>query len=138
MKSFALRIEPAPDPRLAGFVLILHLVAATLPWLTRCPAGLAAAMTAAALAGLCSSIAWLPGPHRRLRVLELDRASCRVSQRPGAGEQAAALGPGCRAWPGLVVLDLRTGGRRLGWLLSRASLPPRAFRRLKARVRLAC
>jgi hypothetical protein len=50
----------------------------------------------------------------------------------------AELGPRSRAYPAAVLLDLRAAGRRHAWLLTRAAVPTGPFRRLRARIRLAC
>jgi hypothetical protein len=61
-----------------------------------------------------------------------------LNRRRSRGWQAAALGPASRAFAQGVLLELRSGGRRLAWLLPRRALPAAEFRRLKARIRLTC
>ena len=119
-------------------LLFLHLAAAVLPWLTRCTPLLALLLSGLALTGLPVSLAAVPGPHHRLR-----RADCRdghwqawlgSSDRPREAEP----GPATRVHAGWVFLDLQTDAGRIGWVLQRAAVAPAAFRRLKARLRLAC
>lgn len=138
MTSFAVAIEPPPAARLACIALAAHLAAAASPWLARVPPLPAALLSAVALGALASTLAAVPGRHHRLEALELDDAGCRVRLRGNAGWTAAGLGPGSRAFAGLIVLKVETGGRPLTWLLGRADVPAAAFRRLKARVRLTC
>lgn len=138
MKSFAVRIEPAAQPRLAAAVLFLYLAAAALPWLARCPPGLAAPLSVAALIGLAATLSGVPGPHCRLRRLVLGRAGCRIWLASGAGPVAAKPGTGCRVYSALIAIELQSEAGRLRWLLPRGALPPPEFRRLKARLRLAC
>jgi hypothetical protein len=138
MTSFAVAIEPAAQPRLAAVALVVHLAAATSPWLTRVPPWAAVLLTLVALASLPSTIAAVPGPHHRLAGFVLDGARCRVRGRDGGAWLPAELGPRSRAFAGLVFLDVRAGGRRLAWLVPRGSVPAGAFRSLKARVRLTC
>jgi len=38
----------------------------------------------------------------------------------------------------LIVVELIAGRERLGWILTRPATDPGRFRRLKARLRLAC
>lgn len=137
MTSFAARIEPAPQPRLAAAVFLLHFVAAALPWITGCRPGLATIATLMAFAGLPRTLAGVPGPHNGLRRLEIDGTGCQAWTASGH-ELPARLGTACRVFPGLVGLDVRLGGRKRVWLLPRSALPPAEFRRLKARLRLAC
>lgn len=138
MTSFAFVIEPGNQPRLAAWLLALHAVLALFPWLARCPAPLAGALTAMAIAGFCLNLARVPGRHCRLQALAVDGGRCRVRLAGRAGWQPAALGAGTRAYRDCVLLDLRAGGRRAGWLLQRGAVPADSFRRLKARVRLSC
>ena len=138
MTSFAVALEPAASPRLAGLAVLVHLAACASPWFARVPDGLAALLTAAAIAGLAPSLAAVPGPHHRLAALRVDGAGCRVRLRDAQDWQPATLGPGSRAFAGLVFLDVGAGRRRLAWLLPRAAVPAGDFRRLKARVRMTC
>lgn len=137
MNSFPVELEPEASPRLAAMLLLLHLAAAALPWMTHCTRLLALSLSGMVLAGLVVSLAGLPGPHRRLQ-----RAGCRDGRwqvrlqgldRP----YRARVGPATRVHAGWVFLDLRTEVGRLGWLLQRAAVQPDEFRRLKARLRLA-
>ena len=138
MTSFAVRIEPAVQPRLAAAVFLLHACAALLPWIAGCRPGVAAVASLLALGGLPWSLAAVPGAPGSLRRLDIDPAGCRVWTVLAPCGIPARLGPRCRVFSGLVALDLRSGGGRLAWLLPRAALAPAEFRRLKARVRLAC
>jgi hypothetical protein len=138
MTSFAVEIEPSDAPRLAFAALAVHAFAAACPWLARVPAGLATLLTAVALLGFTSTLAAVPGRQHRIAALALDGAGCRVRLRNSATWQHAELGRRSRAFAGIVCLEVRTGGRRVAWLLPRAAAAPAAFRRLKARVRLSC
>lgn len=138
MTSFALAIEPAPEPRLAAWLLLLHAAAAASPWLAHCPPPLAAALSALAAAGLCCNLARVPGGHCRLQALTIENGGCRVRLTGEAAWRDAELGAATRAYADCVLLDVRVAGRREGWLLRRRALPAEAFRRLKARVRLSC
>lgn len=137
MRSFALRAEPPPAPRLAALAVLLHLGAAASPWILGVPPEIASVLSLAAVAGLASTLACLPGDHHRLAALVIDEAGVRVREGGAATFIPAKLGPGSRAYPGLVFADMRAGGRRRGWLLARSSLPPGEFRRLKARIRFS-
>jgi|SRR5687767_5515074 len=138
MKSFAFVIEPAPQPRLAGGLLLLHAAIAALPWLTRCPPPLAFALGALTAIGFARCIGQVPGRHCRLQAAAADPGGWRVRIAGVPGWQAATLGPASRALAQGALLELRSGGRRLGWLLPRRALPAAEFRRLKARIRLTC
>jgi hypothetical protein len=138
MRSFALRLEPAAAPRLAAGVLLYHVLAALVPWLARVPAGLAAALSLAALAGLALTLARLPGRHCRLAGVCHDGRVWRVRLADGQDWLPAELCPASRVFPGLVYLRLRAGGSRPGWLVVPGAVPADEFRRLKARIRLAC
>ena len=138
MTSFAARIEPAPQPRLAAALFLLHSLAAALPWMAGCQPGLATIATLLALAGLPRTLASVPGSHNGLRRLQVDGRGCQAWTAAAGPGCPARLGPACRVCPGLVGLDLRSDGRKRAWLLPRTALPPAEFRRLKARLRLAC
>lgn len=138
MRSFAFVIEPAAQPRLAAALLLLHVAVAALPWLTRCPAPLALALGALTMAGFAGTLGQVPGRHCRLRAVAADTGGWRLRAAGDSGWLGARLGPQSRAFAGLVLLDVRAGRRRFGWLLTRQALPPAEFRRLKARIRLTC
>ncbi len=138
MTSFAVAIEPDATPRLAAAALLAHLAAAASPWLARVTPPLATALTLLALTGLALTVSRLPGRHAALSALSIDARGCRVRLRGQRDFLAAELGPGSRAYPCVVLADIRAGGRRFGWLLPAGSLPPGQFRRLKARIRLSC
>ncbi len=138
MTSFAVAIEPQPQPRLAAVALAVHAAAAASPWLAHVPAGAAALLSLAALAGLASTLAAVPGRHHRLAALAVGPGGCRVRLSQGDNWLRAELGPRSRALPGLVFLEIRSAGRRIAWLLPRGAAAPDAFRALKARVRLTC
>lgn len=138
MTSFSLAIEPRPEPRLAAYLLLAHAGAMASPWLAHCPPWLVAAASSLALAGLWASLARLPGRHCRLRALAWEAGAWRVRLAGGDGWQAARPTKSSRAYAGLVVVEVESAGRQYGWLLSRAALPARDFRRLKALIRLAC
>jgi hypothetical protein len=138
MTSFTVALEPAPAPRLAATALGLHLAVAASPWIARVHAPSAALLTLAALAALAGTLAALPGRHHRLAALALDGRGCRVRPQGSPRWMPAELGPRSRAYPAVVLLDLRASGRRHAWLLTRASVPAGPFRRLRARIRLSC
>ncbi|MGH8250440.1 MAG: hypothetical protein ACREVI_07040 [Steroidobacteraceae bacterium] len=138
MTSFAIAIEPAPEPRLALLALLVHLAAAAMPWLARCTPLVATALSMLAIAGLLASIARIPGAHCSLRQLAIDATGCRARLAGRRRPVPATFASGTRAYAGLVVIDLRVDGRRRGWLLTRRSVPPDQHRRLRARVRLTC
>ena len=136
MRSFDVTAEPAELPRLAAAAALFHAVAAALPWLARVPAPFTAMLTLLAVLGFALTLARLPGRHAALAALSLDARGCRVQLRGRPGWQRAEFTGRSRAHAGFVVVDLRVGSRRFGWLIARESLPPHAFRRLKARVGL--
>ncbi len=138
MKSFDVAIEAGAAPRLAAMALIIHLAAAASPWLARATPWLAVPLSLLALAGLAPTLQRLPGRHCELAELVIDGRGCRARLRGRNEFLAAELGPGSRAYPGLVLADIRVGARRAGWLLPRESVAATQFRRLKARIRLSC
>jgi hypothetical protein len=137
MTSFPVDCEPRPEPRLAAAAFLLHVVAAVLPWATRCLPLLAAALSLLALASLAATLGRLPGRHCRLHGLAWRGDGWRLRFAGEACAVPARTGPGTRVYAGLIVLDLVAGPGRLGWLLTRQALDPAQFRRLKARLRLA-
>lgn len=122
---------------MAAAALLLHVAAATLPWVTRCPIWLAASLSLLALSALAATLGRLPGHHCRLRGLAWRGDGWRVRFAGKDCEVPARAGPGTRVYAGLIALDLLAGQGRLGWLLTREALDPAQFRRLKARLRLA-
>jgi len=138
MTSFAVRIEPAATPRLAVAVLLFHVMAAAAPWLARVPAAPAALLSLVAFAGLLQSLAQLPGRHCALSGVRHDRHGWQVLMAGSRAWRPAELSMASRAYPWLVCLRLEAGTRRVGWLLPSGSVPEGDFRRLKARIRLAC
>jgi hypothetical protein len=138
MTSFPVEIEPRPEPRLAVAVLLLHAVAAAMPWATRCPGWLAALLSLSAAAALAATIRRLAGRHCRLQGLVWRADGWRVRLAAETSEWAASVGPGTRVHADLVALDLRSARGRMGWLLTREALDPGQFRRLKVRLRLTC
>jgi hypothetical protein len=138
MTSFAVAIEPRAAPRVAAVATLVHLAAAAAPWIARVPAAVAASLSLLAVAGLASTLARVPGRHAPLASLVIDGRGCRVRLAGSRAYRAAELAAGARAYPDLLFLDVRANGRRFGWLLPRGSVPPAAFRRLKARIRLSC
>ena len=138
MTSFALRIEPAPAPRLAAGFLLLHVALVAAPWIARCPALLALALSSLAVAGFWLNLRRVPGGPGRLRAFELDGERCRAQLATVVDWLPAEVGSGTRAAADWVLLDVRVAGGRAGWLLTRGTVPSAEFRRLKARVRLSC
>lgn len=138
MTSFPVTIEPRPEPRLAAAALLLHLSAAALPWVARCPTSLAVLLSLLASAAFIATLARLPGRHCRLQGLVYRGDAWRARLAGEACDRPADVGPGTRVHSELIVLDLATGRGRLGWLLTRGAMDPGQFRRLKARLRLAC
>jgi hypothetical protein len=138
MRSFAIRLEPAAGPRLAASVLLLHAFCMLVPWLARVPAPFAAVLSTVALAGLVQSFLRLPGRHCRLAAAWHDGRGWQVRLAGSRRWLPAELQGSSRAYPGLVYVAFRAGCRRLGWLLPAGVVPAAEFRRLKARIRLAC
>ncbi len=136
MTSFAFVIEPPPQTRLAAGFLLLHTAAALLPWYTRCPPWLALLLSLAAVASFALCLARVPGRHCRLQGFAMDSEGCRAKLAADPGWRMARLGPGTRASRNWVLIDLRLGRSRAGWLLPRSAVPAGLFRRLKARARL--
>jgi len=138
MTSFAVRLDPAAVPRLAAAVLLLHMLAALAPWLARVPAALGAALGLVALTGLVQSLSRLPGRHCTLAEVRHDGRRWAVRLSGSRGWLPAELCDTSRAYPWLVYIQLEAETRRVGWLLPSGSVPAGDFRRLKARIRLAC
>lgn len=138
MTSFAVEIEPPAQLRLAALALMVHLAAAASPWIARCPASIALALTLLALGGFFATITRIPGPHCGLQALLLDASACQVRVTENGPLLPASIGGRTRAYPELVVLEVIVGGRRRGWLLPRRAVAPAQFRRLKALIRLTC
>jgi hypothetical protein len=138
MTSFTVALEPAAAPRLAAAAALLHLAAALAPWLARVPVPLAALLSLAAAASLAATLTRVPGRHCAIAALRLDGRGCCLRRTGSRRWLPAELGSGSRAYPWLVCLDIRAGGRRFGWLLPRGAVPEAAFRRLRARIRLSC
>ncbi|MGQ0429611.1 MAG: hypothetical protein ACT4UQ_06750 [Gammaproteobacteria bacterium] len=136
MTSFATAIEPLPQRRLAAAALLFHATAAAGPWLAQSPPALATGLSLLALGGLWATLARIPGAHTPLRAVVLDPRACRVRLADGSW-QPATLHRATRAYGPVVLLELSLAGRRRGWLLPRAALAGRDFRRLKALIRLA-
>ena len=137
MTSFPVDCEPRPEPRLAAAALWLHVSASVLPWATRCPGWLAAALSMLAAAALASTLGRFPGRHCRLQGVAIRGSEWRARQAGNAHELSAVVGPGTRVFAGMIALELLVGRRRLGWLMTRQALDSCQFRRLKARLRLA-
>jgi hypothetical protein len=138
MRSFAIALEPAPSPRLAFVAALVHALAAAAPWIAHVPPLVGIPLTLSALAALALTLARLPGRHCSLAGLWLDGGGCRARLLGSSACIPVELGARSRAYADLVVLEVRAGRRRLGWLLPRGSVPPADFRRLKARIRLTC
>ena len=137
MKSFAVRLEPAACPRLAGAALLLHVLSALVPWLARVPPVPAALLSVLALAGIVPTLARLPGRHCGLAAARHDGGGWFVRLAGTRTWLPAELAGASRAYPALVVVAFRAGRRRVGWLLAPGSVPEPDMRRLKARIRLA-
>jgi hypothetical protein len=137
MRSFAVRLEPSADRRLAAAVLLFHVLCAAGPWLMRVPEALAATLSVGALAGLLHTLSQLPGRHCRLAEACHDGHGWQVRLAGSSDWLSAEQGGASRAYPALVHIQFRAGRRRFGWLLRPGSVPAADFRRLKARVRLA-
>jgi len=138
MTSYPVEIEPRPVRHLAAVAMLLHVAAALLPWATRCPAWLAALLSLIAIAALAATIGSLPGRRGRLRSLAWRGDAWFVRLAGEACERPAVPGPATRVHADLITLDVATAQGRLGWLLTRRAVDPDQFRRLKARLRLAC
>jgi hypothetical protein len=118
--------------------LLLHLLAAAWPWLTRCPPLIAATLSLLAILGFAATLARLPGAHCRLQGLAFRGGGWRVQLSRASEDGPASIGPGTRIHAGLVAIEVIAGRERLGWLLTRSGMETDQFRRLKARLRLAC
>jgi len=138
MTSFPVEVEPRPEPRVATAALLLHLSAAALPWVTRCPAWFAASLSVLAIAGFVATLARLPGPHCRLQGFEFRSGAWRAKLACDSIDMPVRVGRGTRVYAGLIALDLSTERGRLGWLLTREAMDVSQFRRLKVRLRLSC
>ena len=138
MKSFAVRLDPAADPRLAAAVLLLHLLSAAAPWLARVPALSGMVLSAIALAGLVLTLAELPGRHCRLAEACYDGRGWRIRLAGSRTWLPAELCRASRTYPMLVRIGFRASCGQVGWLLRPGSVPANDFRRLKAHIRLAC
>ena len=138
MTSFAVSIEPGPQPRLAAVLFMVHVVAVAMPWIARVETALAVLLSVLAIGGLALTLARVPGRHCALEAVALDNRGCRVRLAGRRAWQAAEVDGGARAYGSVVNLALRVDGRRLGWLLPRWAVPDADFRRLKARIRLSC
>jgi hypothetical protein len=138
MTSFAVRIEPGAEPRLAALALLAHLVAAAAPWLARCPAPAALALTLAALAGFAATLGRVPGPHCRLREIAGGPGGWQLRLAADGGFRPATLTRATRVHAAVVAAEWRVDGRRVGWVLPRGAVPAAEFRRLKALIRLSC
>ncbi len=138
MKSFDVALEASATPRLAAMALVVHVAAAASPWLARAAPWFAVPISLLALLGFASTLQRLPGRHCEFAALVIDARGCRVRHRGRSEFLAGELGPGSRAYPWLVLADIRVGARHTGWLLPRGSVDTIQFRRLKARIRLSC
>lgn len=125
-------------PRFAAAVLLFHLLAALAPWLARVPAALGAMLSMTALAGLVHTLSRLPGRHCTLAEVRHDGRRWAVRFSGSRAWSPAEFCEASRAYPWLVYLRLQAETRQVGWLLPSGSVPAGEFRRLKARVRLAC
>lgn len=137
MTSFDCRLEPRAAPRHAAAAVLLHAGVAASPWLLGVPAPAAVLLSLAALAGLPSTLRCLPGPHHAVTAFALEGSRFRLWRAGETGAQPATLGGKSRALAGLAFVEMRTDSGRHAWLLARSNLPPDAFRRLKARIRLS-
>jgi len=137
MTSFPVACEPRPEPRLAAGALLLHFAAAAWPWATLCSPWIAAILSLLAMLGLAATLARLPGPHCRLQGLAF-RGGWQARLADEGCEVPARIGAGTRVLAALIAVELIVGRERLGWLVTRSALDTDRFRRLKARLRLAC
>jgi uncharacterized membrane protein YhhN len=138
MRSFAFALEPHADPRVAAAALLAHGAASLSPWLAHLDAPVAMVLSILAAAGCVATLRRVPGPYSALAAVAFDSLGCRARLAGALDFAPAEIQTGSRAMAGLVCLEIRTGGRRLGWLLRRGSVPEADFRRLKARIRLTC
>jgi len=138
MTSFAVRLEPAAAPRLAAAVLLFHLLAALAPLLARVPAALGAVFAVTALVGLVQTLSRLPGRHCTLAEVRHDGRQWTVRLAGSRSWLPAELCDASRAYSRLVYIRFEAETRHVGWLLPSGSVPAGDFRRLKARIRLAC
>ncbi len=118
--------------------MLLHVLAAAWPWFTHCPPPIAATLSLLAIPGFAATLLRLPGTHCRLQRLAFRDGGWRVQALGASDDRPASIGPGTRVHAGLVAVEFIAGRERLGWLLTRSGMDPGQFRRLKARLRLAC
>ena len=117
---------------------LAHLAAAASPWLARVAPPVAATLSLMAIVAFAWTLARIPGRHAALSACEFGSRGWRVRLRCSPAWLPAQLAPASRAYASIVLLELSASGRRYGWLLPRAAMPARQFRRLKARIRLSC
>lgn len=132
MRSWQFAAELRPDGALAAAMVLVHLVAAALPWVCRVEPCTATALSLTALVLLRSSWRCLP-VRGRLQGLVLEPESCACRDR--CGWWPAQVERRSRVWPGLVLLRLATTTGHVEVLVTRRSVDPADFRRLKVLVR---
>jgi hypothetical protein len=132
MTSWRLAADLAPDRRLVAAAVVAHATAALLPWGHGMPVPLAVGLSLGALLLLPRSLRCLAGAGRVLG-LAIDDRCCAV--RTASGWWPASPDHACRVYPGLVLFYAATADGRVTALISRGSLGPIAFRRLKALLR---
>jgi hypothetical protein len=132
MTSWRLAADLAPDRRLTAAAILAHAVGAVLPWGHGMPLPLAVGLSLGALLLLPCSLRCLAGRGRVLGLV-IDERSWAV--RTASGWWPASPDRSCRVYPGLVLFSAATADGRVTALISRHSLGPTAFRRLKALMR---
>lgn len=132
MRSWQIAAELRPTPGPATALVTMHAMAAALPWVCRVEPYAATALGLAALVLLRGSWRRLP-VWGGIRGLAMDPESCAC--RDAGGWWPARVEPHSRMWPGLVLLCLATATGRVEVLVTRRSVGPVDFRRLKVLVR---
>jgi hypothetical protein len=131
MSCWHFRSELAPCPGLAAGLALVCLAAAALPWLAGVPAGPALLLSVLALAPLPSARRSVPGRGCAFKAVAHGPEGLSL---PPAGP-ALRLLPSTRVFRSFVLLVAELDGRRRVLWISRESLPPADFRRLKVALR---
>ncbi|KPJ81287.1 MAG: hypothetical protein AMJ58_05590 [Gammaproteobacteria bacterium SG8_30] len=108
--------------------------ATLVPWLAGVEPPAAAVLATCALTGLRAAILTVPGPRAPLCRLEGGGRGWVAVLKDGRSVPAAIL-PGTRVLPWIVLCRLAVDGRRVGWSVPRSAVSASDFRRLKGALR---